>query len=909
MGDESLVGVVNLVSGEKDPRNLMLIFSMLRVLMVEWDITAHTELMFDSVYAYFPITFRPPPNDPYGITAQDLKDRLRDCLACTGLFAPHTFPNMLDRLDSTSNPVKKDVLTTLTACATHYDPKVMSQYSITLWDAVKFEVLQAQEPELADEALNVLQAISACLSKIPISDTTTSPLLQYLRPINKECLEHLQEPASRQAKASGDILKAVSMASLPAFELVIKTVGPALLTLYQSAEGLVHQRAVLEFANKLFEAALEVYGSWTTTSEKNPQGRENILGEFKDKLVAIYSQALMGTVKEEVSYRLTAATGLLLISKMSSLLPDNEIGLFVQYFDDIVLKEESYSRDELKVKSMSALAEISKFKPTLISDITFPAFMACLPDDEDGARSTDYRSVLGGLAEISVEKTLLEILMRRLLNKLDILFNSEQQSSYPYTMAILGAILYVLNKSVADQQISLDTYYERVVVGLSRKTAESQKGPLQDENVVDLLGRIMNLIVRRASKEFIQRAGENIYTLFQTHQNNQSPEFLATHLEGSTTTILSTWLLAALPRRTVSPLLTKSQIPQTIDGVLSVTSRCSNKAISQNLLSQISLYVNKHLETTDLGFVDNLISITLGSLKDEPMDDTQAHDFDIRLIFGLIKPLVLRLAPKTNQYLVDLVDLLDQKQYPQQVSQKAAIGFSTILAADDILSKTNDAQIRLLAPQRVFQTLTPLISEKFRASQSPVEKENYLVALSGILATVPSEIVMPELPTLLPLLLQSLDITDQVVKMATLETLAIVITSNPSTLDESGHIPALVKRLLSVASVPKIRKSLPNTAAITTKDTQRQISDVSLPTNLPKTRRLATRCLTLLPKFITESTSRVNPLLALKRTVLHGLTSILDDAKRDVRKEAVDARAAWLRGVDDVDDVDDEEDG
>lgn len=106
MGEQSLVGITDLVSGEKDPRNSMLIFSMLRVLMVEWDITNHQEMMFDSVYAYFPITFRPPPNDPYGVTAQDLKDRLRDCIASTGKLAPYAIPNLLDKLDSTSVVVK-----------------------------------------------------------------------------------------------------------------------------------------------------------------------------------------------------------------------------------------------------------------------------------------------------------------------------------------------------------------------------------------------------------------------------------------------------------------------------------------------------------------------------------------------------------------------------------------------------------------------------------------------------------------------------------------------------------------------------------------------------------------------------------------------------------------------------------
>lgn len=45
MGDESLVGIVDLMTGEKDPRNLMIVFSILRVVMVEWDITNHVEVL------------------------------------------------------------------------------------------------------------------------------------------------------------------------------------------------------------------------------------------------------------------------------------------------------------------------------------------------------------------------------------------------------------------------------------------------------------------------------------------------------------------------------------------------------------------------------------------------------------------------------------------------------------------------------------------------------------------------------------------------------------------------------------------------------------------------------------------------------------------------------------------------
>lgn len=68
--------------------------------------THFNQTLFDSVYNYFPITFRPPPNDPYGITAQDLKGRLQECIASTSHFAPHAIPALLDKLDSTSPNVK-----------------------------------------------------------------------------------------------------------------------------------------------------------------------------------------------------------------------------------------------------------------------------------------------------------------------------------------------------------------------------------------------------------------------------------------------------------------------------------------------------------------------------------------------------------------------------------------------------------------------------------------------------------------------------------------------------------------------------------------------------------------------------------------------------------------------------------
>lgn len=65
------------MDGEKDPRNLMSAFKITRSIIDQFDITAHVEDLFEITFCYFPITFKPPPDDPYGITAEDLKISLR----------------------------------------------------------------------------------------------------------------------------------------------------------------------------------------------------------------------------------------------------------------------------------------------------------------------------------------------------------------------------------------------------------------------------------------------------------------------------------------------------------------------------------------------------------------------------------------------------------------------------------------------------------------------------------------------------------------------------------------------------------------------------------------------------------------------------------------------------------------
>jgi DNA repair/transcription protein MET18/MMS19 len=104
LGSEFLSSYIRMVDGEKDPRNLMLLFAMDRVILLEFDISAHVEEMFDITFCYFPIAFRPPPNDPYGISADDLKEALRACLSATPLFAKMAIPLFIEKFATAVGP-------------------------------------------------------------------------------------------------------------------------------------------------------------------------------------------------------------------------------------------------------------------------------------------------------------------------------------------------------------------------------------------------------------------------------------------------------------------------------------------------------------------------------------------------------------------------------------------------------------------------------------------------------------------------------------------------------------------------------------------------------------------------------------------------------------------------------------
>ena len=438
------------------------------------------------------------------------------------------------------------MLNTISACIMNYSPSILPNYSITLWDSLKYEVFNAQEADIAMEALSVLQAIADQLAGSIDSFTATTPVADYLKPIIKECKERLLEPQHKQAKPAARILSVLTKNSIKVLRIVAAEVLPLLLTLYQGADTIEKRKALLDHLTQFLESARCCFASSEVISSTVV---DNPLYPFKDDLFKIFSQALMSTAREEFSFRLLALKCLSLLCTLRSYLTGNEIGMVVQYFNEII-SERANTRHGLKDAAIEGLVDISKFSPRPIVEITFPTFIALLPTSVTPGRY-DYVTTLDSLARVSVEPELASTLVRRLFRRLDDVLQIGGSSDYCHT--ILATLKYVLSRKGSNLEFQIGSHFEKVIELLKRAAKGSQEPTaLNQINALDSLGQLACLITREVDPARQDMIGRQVYSLFTEHSVFVAVPSQSNASENRRSSIiLSTYLLAAI-RQNVS---------------------------------------------------------------------------------------------------------------------------------------------------------------------------------------------------------------------------------------------------------------------------------------------------------------------------------------------------------------------
>ncbi|SJL03979.1 uncharacterized protein ARMOST_07336 [Armillaria ostoyae] len=462
MNKEFLAGYITLADGEKDPRNLLVAFAIARVILVEFDISDFVEGFFNITFCYFPITFRPPPNDPYGISADDLKHNLRRCLCATPAFGPMAIPVFLEKLTAGSPITKRDTLQSMSECFPVYGAGLARSSARDIWNTLKLEIFQPTDTITSDMALTCTQSLVKTIYSAESwtegdAETDIEGLAQDAC---EECIKILREPEKSQARPAIKVLCAFMSTTPSVARYTISKTAPHLVTLFVTLDDTASRLSDLLLLSDLIAAARDSVSNLQQSEVTEPP-----LLPYKDEVLGIVTTGLQTS-----SLRRPALACLLGMVSTKNLLTDEELGFVVHKANEVFQGDTNENDDESD--TLKLLTTITTIAPHHVVDQTLPLLFNDLPDRapprDAVADRIKYRRVLTALSTLCQQPELFEVFMIRLTTRVELLcsatdIEADLEPRAAYAHAILKSIAQTMSSKVDEKHADVPKYIDRLV--------------------------------------------------------------------------------------------------------------------------------------------------------------------------------------------------------------------------------------------------------------------------------------------------------------------------------------------------------------------------------------------------------------------------------------------------------------
>lgn len=730
---------------------------------------------------------------------------------------------------------------------------------------MKFEILTPQDDKLTEDVLDALQGIPRCLARARPDGVDNQLLDGFLVSILKESMVRISEPQNRQAQGSIEILARMAGTSASAFRQIVPSLIEVLIKMINESDAIDKRMTCLGMLTTVLKSGV---GSPIISQDY----RATVLSGLKDQLFELYARCLMGTPVDRVSLRQSSIEGLLVLAAIDGLLKDSEFRICIGHLDSIILDEAPHGREAIQRTAIDALTTLAGLKAAIISEVALPKFLARLPD-ASRCNELSYIPILEALAQLSRERSLFEVICRRLIGRVQAIDRTPDQARFG--SAMLAAIYRGLMEQKPVEGEGKSTGLEQALVEpLIRKFTESDSEDQSpwDHTLLNNLGRILSFMLSAMTLED-QKTTLTGLKLFRAPPDSSDPKELSTawlfagrklkahRLPSVQSAILAPWICAALQRSV--------EVSSMLECLQYLGTPSSYTAANTAAADLLEILVNKWPQYFEATAIPPIPILKPGVPGSEELGKL------FRIYLQMIKGYVLRNHPSGVKLLESLLPALE---LPTQASSLAK-AFGIILAPSQHLTRANHAVINPLHSQRLYTFLLPILSHKIRSPNTPTtSKLNHLTAFSQLVQFLPQTVLLQNIALSSPLLLQCLDLRDPGTRAATIKVLQRLLLAQP--LDLESHTASIVTRLLASARLEFLDPPEVTAAA----------GAAAQEASPPHVRRAALKCLALMPGAMPLQT-----LMTVKRDVLQELRLALDDPRRSVRKEAVDCRTAWLR--------------
>ncbi|CAE6948565.1 mms19, partial [Symbiodinium sp. KB8] len=254
LGPQLGEGVAAAIEEERDPRNLLVSFTIVKKAFQDFPpecITKETAItLFETLSSYFPITFEPPKGDKIGITGEDLRRGLSQALCSSDRLANYVVPFLLDSskdIEADSDATVEQAMGTLQFCLEKYGQQTAQKFLKDIIETARDQVCRTKTTCSADFCAAVTKALQIAMKGIP-AGLHPHWLSKDVSPEIKEIAEDASRGRmSLASDGARELLLAMATAHRVMFESVWRPLMDAMLVKTDSSENAAFNMDSLSF--------------------------------------------------------------------------------------------------------------------------------------------------------------------------------------------------------------------------------------------------------------------------------------------------------------------------------------------------------------------------------------------------------------------------------------------------------------------------------------------------------------------------------------------------------------------------------------------------------------------------------------------------------------------------------------
>nr|CAD7406230.1 unnamed protein product [Timema poppensis] len=793
-------GVISAIDGERDPRNLMFLFTMLPFFIKTFPLGHLTEEMFEVISCYYPVDFRsitsisvpqqcsmPPERqivyiqatelyvmsfpfktDPSSVTREDLASELENCLTAIPDFSELCLPLLMEKLDSSLRIAKLDSLRLLRAACNNFTASALGQHYMELFRLMQSELLPGSDRELKDASLLALSALVRLFSMSALDKHEANWLPDLLAAVYRLAESGLCDVELIMFSPATSVLLEVTRASPAACQVLVSKCNLRGLTRFGCSWDCARVRNLLPQDHGSHQTP--TCSSGRNVCEPDNKSHSHSLGGKTLKLYILWQDVfpvfLDASNQPNEDLRRESLKGL---TGMAGTLTDESRAQLLSRLCGCITQEIVSSVRYEGVSCLKALAQLypdQVFKALKDADIT-PHFD--IVDKEDQRKDEQYPC--------------LDEVQRRLecFCHLTLVLAPDTPSEvHLYLHKECDAVLTLITSwiaGVSPDNIHQMTFRDKALIEAAADVIRAIVAVLDVNEQNTLLEKFVPIFIGADPQSTLLDRGK---TKFQPLEVKSPPQY--SHTERGGTTLVEdhpsvfvarvagrevgyvAWkmdpgalqcdiiLKLNLPylcrvfllQGVMTGLHHKADIPHKdtlLDKLLELSVHTCDQFVHTAAVSILACSLNKM--TCDI-LTMKIFSESLTVLS-SPQYFVQNKLFALNLLAQMVKALLLSGHPSLEPFLKLLVSNLDHKE----VGEQAATSFKMLLQEDKYLRQENHCNIKLFYRQRFFYTAVKVLS----CNDNLENHSNYLAAWAYLIQGTPHFVISSDLEKILPRLL------------------------------------------------------------------------------------------------------------------------------------------------------------